>query len=119
MPCNPSESPRAVVRRIAREAGLDAAAVQAVTRLGAAEERARYAQGPQPGAGLAGDLRTVRRAVAASVSRRQRLRASLVPASTLTAAAGLLQRGGEKLSWLESSWPSMRRQLRTVLHRTG
>ena len=119
MPCNPSESPRAVVRRIAREAGLDAAAVQAVTRLGAAEERARYAQGPQPGAGLAGDLRTVRRAVAGSVSRRQRLRASLVPASTLTAATGLLQRGGEKLSWLESSWPSMRRQLRTVLHRTG
>jgi hypothetical protein len=53
------------------------------------------------------------------VSRRQRLRASLMPASTLTAAAGLLQRGGEKLSWLESSWPSMRRQLRTVLHRTG
>ncbi len=119
MPCNPSESPRAVVRRIAREAGLDVAAVQAVTRLGAAEERARYAQGPQPGAGLAGDLRTVRRAVAGSVSRQQRLRARLVPASTLTAASGLLQRGGEKLSWLESSWPSMRRQLRTVLHRTG
>ncbi len=119
MPCSPSESPRALVRRIAREAGLDAAAVQAVTRIGAAEERARYAQGPQPGAGLAGDVRTVRRAVAGSVSRQQRLRARLVPASTLTAATRLLQRGGEMLSWLESSWPSVRRQLRTALHRTG
>jgi transglutaminase-like putative cysteine protease len=119
VPCSPSESPRAVARRIAGEGSLDAAAVQAVTRLGAAEERARYAQGPQPGAGLAGDVRTVRRAVAASASRRQRLRAALVPASTLTAAVRVMQRGGEMLSWIESSWPSMRRQLRTVLHRTG
>ena len=119
MPCSPSESPRALVRRIASEVGLDAAAVQAVTRIGAAEERARYAQLPQPGAGLAGDVRTVRRAVAGSVSRQQRLRGRLVPASTLTAATRLMQRGGEMLSWIESSWPSMRRQLRTVLHRTG
>ncbi len=119
VPCNPSESPRAAARRIATEAGLDAATVQAVTRLGAAEERARYAQGPQPGAGLAGDVRTVRRAVAASASRRQRLRARLAPASTLTAAARMMQRASEMLSWLEWSWPSMRRHLRTVLHRTG
>ncbi len=119
LPGNPSETPRVTARRIAREGKLDPHAVQAVTRLGAAEERARYAHGPQSGAGLAGDVRTVRRAVAASVSRRQRLRAWLLPASTLAAATRLLQRGGEMLSWLESSWPRVRRQLRTALHRTG
>ncbi|MGO8959804.1 MAG: DUF3488 and DUF4129 domain-containing transglutaminase family protein [Streptosporangiaceae bacterium] len=116
---SPSETPRATARRIAGEANLDPAAVQAVTRLASADERARYSRHPQPGAGLAGDVRTVRQAVAASVSRRQRLQARLLPASTLAATARLLQRGGEMLSWLESSWPTMRRQLRGVLHRAG
>jgi hypothetical protein len=119
LPTSPSETPRAVASRIAREGKLDAPALHAVTRLAAAEEWARYAQAPQPGAELAGDVRTVRRAVAASVSRNQRIRALLLPTSTLAAASRLVQRGGEMLSWLESSWPSIRRQLRTALHRTG
>ncbi len=119
LPCGPSETPRAVARRIGSAVNLDPYAVQAVTRLSAAEERARYAQSPQPGAGLASDVRAVRRAAAASVSRAQRVRARLLPASTLAAANRLAQRGGEMLSGLESSWPNVRRQLRAVLHRTG
>jgi hypothetical protein len=119
LPTSPSETPRAIASRIAREGTLDAPALHAVTRLAVAEEWARYAQAPQPGAELAGDVRAVRRAVAASVGRGQRIRALLLPASTLAAATRLVQRGGEMLSWLESSWPSLRRQLRTALHRTG
>jgi hypothetical protein len=36
------------------------------------------------------------------------------------AARHLLQRGSEMLSWLDSSWPTLRRQLRRpAAHRAG
>jgi hypothetical protein len=118
--CAPGETPRAVARRVTRQARLDETAASAVGRLAAAEERARYARTPDPGAGLKAAEVTVRRAVAASVPRRQRLRARLVPASTVLAARHLLQRGSEMLNWLDSSWPTLRRQLRRpAAHRAG
>jgi transglutaminase-like putative cysteine protease len=118
--CAPGETPRAVARRVTRQARLDEAAAGAVGRLAAAEERARYARTPEPGAGLKAAEVTVRRAVAASVPRRQRLRARLVPASTVLAARQLLQRGSEMLGWLDSSWPTVRRQLqRPTANRAG
>jgi hypothetical protein len=118
--CAPGETPRAVARRVTRQARLDGTAASAVGRLAAAEERARYARTPDPGAGLKAAEVTVRRAVAASVPRRQRLRARLVPASTVLAARQLFQRGSEMLSWLDSSWPTLRRQLRRpAAHRAG
>jgi hypothetical protein len=110
--CEPGETPRAVARRVTSQAGLDEAATSAIGRLAAAEERARYARSPEPGAGLKAAGVIVRRALAASVPRRQRLRARLVPASTVLAARHLLQRGNEMLSWLDSSWPTLQRQLR-------
>jgi hypothetical protein len=110
--CEPGETPRAVARRVTKQAGLDTMASQAVSRLAAAEERARYARLPEPGAGLAADVVTVRRGVAASVPPRQRLRARLFPASTVLAAQHLVQRASEMLGWLDSSWPAIRRQLR-------
>ena len=116
----PGESPRAVARRIASLTALDPATVQAVSRIGTAEERARYARVTQPGGGLRTDVRAVRRRIAASSSLRQRLRARLLPASTLAAALQLLQRAGDMFSWLDTSWPALRRQVRrSVLHRTG
>jgi len=118
--CEPGETPRAVARRVTMQARLDETAATAVGRLAAAEERARYARTPESGAGLKAAEVTVRRAVAASVPRRQRLRARLFPASTVLAARHLLQRGNEMLSWLDSSWPTLRRQLRRpAAHRTG
>jgi hypothetical protein len=54
-----------------------------VRLLGRAEERARYAPEPLPAAGLVGALRLVRRALAGQSSRRARLRAALLPPSTL------------------------------------
>ena len=108
----PGETPRAVARRVTRQARLDETATKAVSRLAAAEERARYARLPDPGAGLKPAVVTVRRAVAASVPRQQRLRARLLPASTLLAARHLVQRASEMLGWLDSSWPTLQRQLR-------
>jgi transglutaminase-like putative cysteine protease len=115
--CSPGETPRAVARRVTRQASLDQTATSAVSRLARAEERARYARLPDPGAGLKAAEVTVRRAVAASVPRQQRLRARLLPASTVLAARHLLQRGSEMLSWLDSSWPTLRRQLRRAAAR--
>jgi hypothetical protein len=108
----PGETPRAVARRVTRQARLDETATKAVSMLAAAEERARYARLPDPGAGLKPAVITVRRAVAASVPRRQRLRAWLLPASTMLAARLLVQRVSEMLGWLDSSWPTLQRQLR-------
>ena len=116
--CVPGETPRAVARRVAREASLSEAAAAAASRISTAEERARYARLALPGVGLAADVRTVRRAVAASATPKQRLLARLLPASTLTAARRLLERAGGLLGWLDSSWPALRRQVRrTVLGR--
>jgi transglutaminase-like putative cysteine protease len=118
--CEPGETPRAVARRVTMQARLNETAASAVRRLAAAEERAQYARTPAPGAGLKAAEVAVRRAVADSVPRRQRLRARLVPASTVLAARHLLQRGNEMLSWLDSSWPALRRQLRRpAAHRAG
>jgi len=115
----PGETPRAVARRVTRQAGLDETATTAVSRLAAAEERARYARLPEPGAGLKTAEVIVRRAVAASVPRRQRLRARLLPPSTLLAARHLLQRANEMLSWLDSSWPTLRHHSRRTADRAG
>jgi transglutaminase-like putative cysteine protease len=108
----PGETPRGVARRITEQAGLDPPATQALTRIVTAEEQARYARLALPAPGLAADVRTVRQAAAASVRRGQRLRARVLPASTLTASRRLLERLGALLSWLDSSWPALRQQLR-------
>jgi len=115
----PAETPRAVARRVTREADLDESGIQAVTTISAAEERARYARLPDPGASLKVSVRTARRAISASVPRRQRLRARLLPASTLQAAGRLTQRASEMLNWLDFSWPAVRRQLRAMGQRPG
>ena len=115
----PAETPRAVARRVTRDAHLDESGIQAVQRISAAEERARYARLAGPSTGLKAQARTARRAISASVPLRQRLRARLLPASTLAAAFRLTQRAGELLSWLDFSWPAMRRQLRAGLRRPG
>ncbi len=117
LPCGPGETPRAVARRVTSEARLGETATAAISRLAAAEERARYARLPEPGTGLKAAVLTVRRAVAASVPRRQRVRARLLPASTVLAARHLLQRGSEMLNWLDSPWPAVRRRLRDVTAR--
>ncbi len=73
----PSESPRALACRVAESARLAPAPRAALTRIGAAEERARYSLRTEPGGGLRADVAMVRKALADSSARSQRLRARL------------------------------------------
>ncbi|RCG32953.1 transglutaminase domain-containing protein [Sphaerisporangium album] len=88
-----SETPRALARRLVERHELDAEAAAAVTRIAWAEERLRYARTPGEIPSLKGDLRVARRALRAVVSRGRRLRATLLPASTLLR----LRRAGESM----------------------
>ncbi|MFJ6567041.1 DUF3488 and DUF4129 domain-containing transglutaminase family protein [Streptomyces sp. NPDC091292] len=78
-----SQTPRGTAARIIRLGRLDPPAAESVQRLAAAVEQVLYAPQPQPVAGLAEDVRRVRAALSASVSRRTRLRALLLPRSTV------------------------------------
>ncbi|MFP3969613.1 transglutaminase, partial [Actinomadura fulvescens] len=80
----PSDSPRAAARRLGELLELDATAVQALGRIARAEEVARYARSRPPAADLRADVRTVRTAMSAAVGRRVRLRARLLPPSTMS-----------------------------------
>jgi transglutaminase-like putative cysteine protease len=120
MPSAPGETPRAVAGRLGRLAGFDPSAAVALARIADAEERARYARRPAPGDGLAADLRAVRRAAAATAPRRKRIRATLLPASTMAAGRRLAERVFGLLGWLDASWPAVRRQMRrSAAQRSG
>jgi transglutaminase-like putative cysteine protease len=83
---DPAETPRLTAARLVRECRFDAISRDAgdgVRLLGQAEERARYAPAPLAPAGLGTALRAVRRGLAGQSSRRTRLRAALLPPSTL------------------------------------
>jgi transglutaminase-like putative cysteine protease len=82
----PSESPRALARRVTEEFELLAGAAGALGRVTMAAERARYSALPASGATLRRDSATVRRAIAASLPRRKRWLARVFPASVMTPA---------------------------------
>ncbi|MGI8626918.1 MAG: transglutaminase TgpA family protein [Geodermatophilaceae bacterium] len=80
------ETPRMLARRLARDAMFDADSAMAVRDIALAEERARYA--PESvtvsrSVDLAPPLRSARRALSRHAGRRQRLRAGIMPASTV------------------------------------
>jgi transglutaminase-like putative cysteine protease len=85
-----SETPRAVARALARGLEGDPSAATAVRRLGAAEERARYARWTEDSTGptaeqLRPDTVEVAAALRAQASRRARLRAMVLPRSVIAA----------------------------------
>jgi transglutaminase-like putative cysteine protease len=84
-----SESPRALAARVVSELSLPAVAADAVGRIALAAERARYSASPLSPDGLRADTVLARRAIAATASRRVRLRAWLLPISVLGPAATL------------------------------
>ena len=104
-----SESTRAIAARITETAALGPAAAAALARISSAEEHSRYARAAVPGAGLRADVATVRRALAASTTRLGRLRARLLPASTLGTARRGVQSANRAFSWIDSPLPSVRR----------
>ena len=76
----PSESPRAVARRVTDETHLAPSAAEALGRVALAEERASYADTPGTTPSRA-DLELIRRGLAATATRQARWRARLAPAS--------------------------------------
>ncbi|UOY02920.1 transglutaminase family protein [Blastococcus sp. PRF04-17] len=110
---DPAWTPRQAARELStvlRRGGVvGEPASEAVVRLAHAEERASYGRAGQRQAhpGLAGDVRTTRRALLAAVPRRARLRAVLWPASLVTgvraAVADLVHRRTAALPRLRRS----------------
>ncbi|MDQ1689117.1 MAG: hypothetical protein QOK42_2092 [Frankiaceae bacterium] len=88
---NRSETPRAIVRRLIGGLGQDTDAAGAARRIGAAEERARYARWTDETSGtgaeqLKADTSAVSAALRTAASRRTRWRALVLPRSVLAAA---------------------------------
>lgn len=88
----PSETPRALARRLTQQYEFDAGSAAAVTSIASAVERALFARDPGRIEPLGKDLRTVRQALAATVSRGRRARAVLLPPSTLRGLRNLGER---------------------------
>ncbi len=116
----PSDSPRVTVVRVAEAARLKPAPRQALGRIASAVERASYSLGTLPGARLRADVAAVRKALASNATKPQRLRALLLPPSTLAAVGNALQSAGRATSWIDWSWPTMRQQFRRLMpHRAS
>ncbi len=105
------DSPRAAARRLEHQTGLSAPAAAALHELAGAAEQARYGRGgagvrPRPGT-VREQTACVRSGMRAHAGRRQRLRAVLLPASTLTwvsqGAGVAVTRGQDRVEALASS----------------
>jgi hypothetical protein len=107
----PSDSPRAAAAALSQRYALDATARTALHRLATAAERARYARdGAGDVSGLADDAAAVRTAVGAAVPRTARLRAWLLPVSTLRRASSAVGTFvADALDRVDELWSSVRR----------
>jgi transglutaminase-like putative cysteine protease len=85
-------TPRRAAERIVRLGELDEAVARSVHRVAGAVEQVLYARQPRAEAGLADDVRKVRVALRARVSRRTRLRAVVAPRSAIRAVWDLADR---------------------------
>ncbi|MEU6997726.1 DUF3488 and transglutaminase-like domain-containing protein [Nonomuraea sp. NPDC046570] len=85
----PSETPRSLARRLAEQYEFDADSAAAIATIASTVERVLFARDPGGVEPLRKELRAVRRALAASVSRGRRLRAALLPPSTLRRMRGM------------------------------
>ncbi|MEV4171394.1 DUF3488 and transglutaminase-like domain-containing protein [Nonomuraea sp. NPDC049709] len=79
----PSETPRALAGRLTQQYEFDADSAAAIATIASAVERVLFAREPGRIGPMRKDLRKVRQALAATVSRGRRLRAVLLPPSTL------------------------------------
>src|SRR5690606_19869498 len=121
VPPDPTETPRATAGRIRSVLEpVDVRVGDALALLARAEERARYARHPDAPDGLVDAVRVVRRGLAERSSRATRVRAVLVPPSTLRrwrlAASRLLTRAALAVTRLGelAMGLSPRRLLRTA-----
>jgi hypothetical protein len=111
----PADSPRAAAAHLAESRPLGTAATEALGRLAAAAERARYARpdDDRPAPGVRADAATVRTALHASAGRAVRWRALVLPASTLRwASSGVGTAIADLLDRFDDSWAAVGRWLR-------
>jgi transglutaminase-like putative cysteine protease len=87
-----SETPRALARRLIQQHEFGAEPAAAVTAIASAVERVLFARDPGQIGPMKSELRTVRQALAATVSRGKRVRAVLLPPSTLRRLRSLGER---------------------------
>jgi transglutaminase-like putative cysteine protease len=105
--CLPSESPRAVARRVGAAPGLDEEGRLAVGRIASVVERAKYAPAPGAAGAVRADVSLARRSLARSVGVTVRLRARLLPASTLGPVRGAVRQGlGLLTGWVPAQGQS-------------
>ncbi|MFI7446942.1 DUF3488 and DUF4129 domain-containing transglutaminase family protein [Nonomuraea sp. NPDC049714] len=85
----PSETPRALARRLTEQYEFDAGSAAAVMSIATTVERVLFARDPGEIGPMSKDLRKVRQALAATVSRARRVRAVLLPPSTMRRLRGM------------------------------
>ncbi|MFI9786527.1 transglutaminaseTgpA domain-containing protein [Kitasatospora sp. NPDC051984] len=83
LPPDEARTPRNAARRLAEDAHLAPAAAEAAGRVALATERVMYARESDPSPQLGSDVHTVRTGLLTQATRRRRLRALLLPASTV------------------------------------
>jgi hypothetical protein len=107
----PADSPRAAAAALAQRHGLDADARAALSRIALAAERTRYARDGQADTdGLYDDATAVRAALHAGAGRAARVRAWLLPPSTLRWTASALGTFvADVLDGFDNAWSSLRR----------
>ena len=100
----PSDSPRALAARLRSVVDFDGPADASLTRVTTVVERVRYAPAPASAEGISADVARIRRALARSAGRADRLRARFAPASTLAPLrSGLAQTLGLLTGWAPRS----------------
>ena len=117
--CRPSESPRALARRLAETLGLSGGERAALDRVARAEERASYASSPADSAPLRGDVAVIRRALGRRAGLLARLSAVVLPLSALAPARAGFQHALELSGWLDLALARARNRAGGVRGRTG
>jgi hypothetical protein len=107
VPPDDSETPRRAMARLVAAGGLTGRAAEAAGALATAVEQTLYAPHPRPAQGLADEVHRVRSGLHAAASRRTRLRARLLPRSSV------------RLVWSATArWTTLTTRLSSAGHRT-
>ncbi len=105
---HPSDSPRAVSRRVGRMLGLSPAGQEALDRITTAEEHALYAKTARTPSSLRSDVTAVRRAMASEATTMTRWQARLLPPSCVRPALSSLTQALDVFGWLDAAGQRMR-----------
>jgi hypothetical protein len=115
----PSDSPRRAAARVSEELSLPDEADQAVRRLAAATERARYATELGEVGDLRADVATVRASLARQATRWGRIRARWLPRSARAVAVAMSERFADALDAIDEAGATLRSRVLSGRSRRG